>query len=72
MKAIISLFRKWYYRRLFFRIYNICVSKQGFHPVNAVGCAAEAVDEIRTYFSEQNAMDCMVKSSHENKDIINE
>lgn len=68
MKAIISLFRKWYYRRLFFRIYNICISKQDFHPVNAVECAAEAIDEIRAYFSEQDAMDCVAKSSHEKKD----
>ena len=68
MKKIISLFRKWYYRRLFFRIYNICISQQGFHPVNAVECAAEAVDEICAYFSKQDAMNCVVMSSHENKD----
>lgn len=54
MKKIVSFFRRWYYRRLFFKIYNHYVFSRNKDAEYSVRLASEAVNAIWDYFHPEN------------------
>lgn len=51
MKKIVSFFRRWYYRRIFFKLYYNSVFKQGQDAEYDVWNAAEGVNAINKCFN---------------------
>lgn len=51
MKKIVSFFKRWYYRRIFFKLYYYSVFKQGQDAEYAVWAASKAVDSISYYLT---------------------
>ncbi len=68
MKKIVAFFRRWYYRRIFFKLYYNSVFKQGKDAEYAVWDAAEAVDSISYYLTGKKLSHLEEGSSDEQKD----
>ena len=65
MKKIVSFFKRWYYRRIFFKLYYYSVFKQGQDAEYAVWGAAKAVDSISYYLTGdgKSSVSCPLKPS---------